>query len=168
MIIEATCQNLTKLKNQISLLSEDQYVKPMEVLNNSTIGMHVRHVLEFYQCLIASKNSKILNYDLRNRDISIETRIKVCLAQIETILQVVCEEKGDFQITLEADYCESEEKECISLQTTYFRELLYNIEHAVHHMAIIKIGMKALGIEGIDDNFGVAASTIRNQKICAQ
>jgi len=49
------------------------------------------------------------------------------------------------------------------------RELQYNIEHAVHHLAIIKIGVKTLEDSfKLDDNFGIAASTIRNKNACAQ
>jgi hypothetical protein len=44
------------------------------------------------------------------------------------------------------------------------RELVYNIEHVVHHMALVKIGLKEL-LPDLDlpDDFGVAVSTIRYQ-----
>lgn len=168
MIIETTCHNLIKLKERIAALSEEEYARPLEVLNQSTIGMHVRHVLEFYECLLESKSSKVVNYDLRKRDITLEMQLDACLKTIEKIVDVISEEKDDFSIVLEADYCETEVAAPISLPTTYFRELLYNIEHGVHHMAIIKIGMRTLGKPETDENFGVAASTIRNKKICAQ
>jgi hypothetical protein len=44
------------------------------------------------------------------------------------------------------------------------RELLYAYDHAVHHLAIIKLGIKAeIPDVEIDSNIGVAASTLRHQ-----
>jgi hypothetical protein len=55
-----------------------------------------------------------------------------------------------------------ENEECITIETNYFRELTYNIEHAVHHMAIMKIGIREVaGQVVIPTSFGVATSTIR-------
>jgi hypothetical protein len=43
-----------------------------------------------------------------------------------------------------------------------FRELAYDLEHSIHHQAIIKIAMKNLNSEyALNENFGVARSTIR-------
>ena len=48
------------------------------------------------------------------------------------------------------------------VESTLDRELIYNIEHAIHHMAMIKIGLKVLAPElHLPENFGVAPSTIR-------
>jgi len=45
------------------------------------------------------------------------------------------------------------------------RELLYAYDHAVHHLAIVKLGIHAEfpGIE-LDDSMGVASSTLRYQQ----
>jgi hypothetical protein len=45
--------------------------------------------------------------------------------------------------------------------------LAYAIDHADHHLAIIKIALNDEGIE-LDDEIGVASSTIRSRKLCAQ
>jgi hypothetical protein len=40
--------------------------------------------------------------------------------------------------------------------------LVYNIEHAVHHMAIMKIGIREVAdYINLPDNFGIAVSTLR-------
>jgi len=50
----------------------------------------------------------------------------------------------------------------IKIDTTSTRELVYNIEHAVHHMAIMKIGVREIASYiKLDPDFGIAASTIR-------
>jgi hypothetical protein len=52
--------------------------------------------------------------------------------------------------------------EFLSIETTATRELVYNIEHAVHHMAIMKIGVREIASYiCLAPDFGIAASTIR-------
>ncbi|MDX1476670.1 MAG: hypothetical protein R3301_03155 [Saprospiraceae bacterium] len=50
------------------------------------------------------------------------------------------------------------------------RELIYNIEHTIHHLAIIKIGLAIIAPDiPLPAHFGVAPSTVKyKQGICAQ
>ena len=54
------------------------------------------------------------------------------------------------------------------IETNYYRELMYNIEHCIHHQAIIKIALLNFGKTEIAENLGVAKSTIEYKKQCAQ
>ena len=50
----------------------------------------------------------------------------------------------------------------MSSVTSVDRELLYCLDHAIHHQALIKIGLKELQIADlVGDDFGVAYSTLR-------
>lgn len=60
------------------------------------------------------------------------------------------------------------EGEAISISTNYYRELVYNLEHCIHHQALIKVALLQLNHVTIDENFGVARSTIEYRKQCAQ
>ncbi len=51
MIHEITREKLSELKELLIQLSNDQIAAPIEALHGSTVGMHMRHILEFYQCL---------------------------------------------------------------------------------------------------------------------
>jgi hypothetical protein len=67
----------------------------------------------------------------------------------------------DSSLALEVGYDVSKD-EFITIATNYSRELVYNIEHAVHHMALIKIGVReAASYIDLPSDFGIAASTIR-------
>ena len=51
------------------------------------------------------------------------------------------------------------------IETNIGRELAYNIEHAVHHMAILKIGLAIVAPEvKVPEGFGVAVSTLRYKR----
>jgi hypothetical protein len=70
-------------------------------------------------------------------------------------------------LKLEVGY-DIEREEFVTIDTTFFRELAYNIEHAVHHMAIVKIGVREVApYITLDKDFGVAASTIRHKEAIA-
>jgi hypothetical protein len=48
------------------------------------------------------------------------------------------------------------------ISTSFERELVYCLDHAIHHQALIKIGLKELDcVDLVNGNFGVAYSTIR-------
>jgi hypothetical protein len=60
------------------------------------------------------------------------------------------------------------EKVTFKVQTNYFRELLYNLEHSIHHQALIKVAvLKNKNIQ-LCSEFGVAKSTIEYRTQCAQ
>jgi hypothetical protein len=54
------------------------------------------------------------------------------------------------------------------IESNYQRELLYNLEHCIHHQAMIKVAIIQSSLVAIDENFGVARSTIEYKKQCAQ
>ena len=170
MIKEIIAANLQQLKEVLFKLSADQFSRKLPVLSHSTIGMHIRHIIEFYEGLLKSGHTKMVNYDARKRNKDLETSPEKCISAINTILYAIGNIRRDFAMQLKANYSMGNEKEVITLQTTFYRELLYNTEHTVHHMAIIKIGIMELEEANInmDENFGVAASTIRNKALCAQ
>ena len=55
--------------------------------------------------------------------------------------------------------------ESLKVPTNEERELVYNIEHAIHHMAIIRIGIENdFPHAHLPDKFGFAYSTIKHLK----
>ncbi len=168
-IIETNTEILTQLQALISQLKNKEYSKKTAVLSDNTIGKHVRHILEFYSCLLIGISNKVVDYDKRERNLFLETDANYANAFIDDLkhrLSIAVRDKP-----LQLDVCFSENSdEKTALQTTYYRELAYNIEHAIHHMAIIKIAIvnEYKHIE-ISNNFGVAYSTIKHQQTqCVQ
>jgi len=168
MIQEVTREKLSELKGLLTQLTDEQLTTPLEVLHGSTLGMHLRHILEFYQCLFLSLDERKLNYDLRKRDKNMEISKKRCLECILWLQKKLHRYTDDVSLELSADYSLEIEEKAIHIKTSYFRELLYNVEHCVHHLAIIKIGIKVLDPSlTLEEHMGVAASTMRNNKACA-
>lgn len=155
---------LDQLDEVVSQLSDHQYQHPIPTLSNATIGQHVRHTLEFFICLIDARNDHKLNYDKRRHDRFIEQETKLTQSVIESIKGFLGKDEADIPLTLEASY-EVDSTEVVRVPSTFYRELAYNIEHTIHHMALIKIGVKtAFPDVQLADHFGVASSTVRYQK----
>lgn len=160
-LIQSSHSILSQLASLIYQIDENDFIKPCPSLGNSSIGQHIRHTLEFLQCLESGCKSGVVNYDKRAHDQLIEQNKDIASSAINRIKEFIDGNHTDFSLKLEVGYnLDSEESQV--MDTNYFRELTYNIEHAVHHMAIIKIGVREVAdYIQLPKEFGIAASTIR-------
>jgi len=159
-IINEVLRELTDVLRQIK---DTEYVLPSAHLSGATIGQHTRHIIELFQCLHTGYNDGIVNYEKRKRDIFIETDRETAVRCIEDVLGHMG--KTDKYITIEAGFASGG---VISVNSSYQRELIYNLEHAIHHMALIRIGINELTAITLPQTFGIAPSTIEYRKKCVQ
>ncbi len=158
---QATFSMLDQVEFVIGQIKNEDYTKPVDVFNNSTIGQHFRHTLEFFQILMAGYDKGLISYDKRNHDKSIETDRSLALEIIKKIKIFIatCDMQKPLKLEVNYDLGNSED---VIVDSNMAREVSYNIEHAIHHMAIIKIGLQALcPYVKLPDGFGVAISTLR-------
>lgn len=165
MQIQQAINNIfSQLSTTLELLSKEEYTIPCERLFGATIGQHVRHIIELFQCLENGYDNNIVNYENRKRDQIIETdKAFACslLPSIYTNLQ-----KPNKDLLLETSYDLSTES--ISISTNFFREIAYNLEHTIHHMALIRVGINEVSNIEIPNEFGVATATIKYRQQCVQ
>ncbi|HEX6226769.1 MAG TPA: hypothetical protein VFZ52_20260 [Chryseolinea sp.] len=161
MNLTDACSNiLSQLTDLVDQIRESDFVKPAETLSNSTVGQHMRHTLEFFLCFEHGFENGMINYDKRAHDKLIESDKFLAMAAIERISDFV-KNLTDKPLKLEVGY-DLEHETFVTIDTTATRELVYNIEHAVHHMAIMKIGVKEIAsYVKLAPDFGIAASTVR-------
>jgi uncharacterized damage-inducible protein DinB len=158
---------LAQLAEVISQLPDADYARPLPVLSGNTIGKHVRHVLEFYELLVDTVQTRQLNYDQRQRNLRLEVDTRLALEYIGRIDQAVGLLNLAHALQLTADLSVENTDESIQIPSSFARELLYNIEHAVHHMALIQVAVNASFPEVIlPQHFGIAYSTVQHQAHC--
>jgi hypothetical protein len=154
-----------QLAGSLGQLSTPQYSQPCQTLFSNTVGQHVRHIIELFQCLENGYHSGVVNYEKRKRDILIETDKEVASRLLVDIHRGLT--KPNKVLTLEACY-DDQVNETITIETNYHREIAYNLEHSIHHMALIRVGIREISAIQLPDDFGVASSTIKYRKQCAQ
>lgn len=162
MQLTQTCSAILKqLSDLVGQLSDSEFTQPSPTLNHSTVGQHLRHTLEFFICLEQGYEKGLVNYDNRPHDKLIESDRFIALNTIARIQDFIAIHKTDTPLQLEVGY-NAHNTDCVTVSTNYWRELTYNIEHAVHHMAIMKIGINDVAKHvRLPKDFGVAVSTLR-------
>ena len=162
MLLPSIKNTLTELSDLLSQLSSEDYRFPCPALSNSSIGEHTRHSIEMFQCLENQYEAGIVNYDNRKRDYMLQTDTAFAKNAIESVIENL--NKPNKKIVLH-QIIDGEE---LHIDSNYHRELLYNLEHCIHHQALIKVAVLQNDNIQIDENFGVARSTIEFRKQCAQ
>lgn len=154
-----------QLADSLNQLSQEEYSQPCKTLFNNTIGQHVRHIIELFQCLEKGYESGVVNYEKRKRDTAIEVDKELAsrlLLEVHGGLS-----KANKALTLEASY-DDHTTDPILFDTNYNREIAYNLEHTIHHMALIRVGINEISSIELPEDFGVASSTVKYRKQCAQ
>lgn len=149
---------LLKLIHAIGELTQEEYNQKFQLLSGGSIGEHTRHIIELFQQLNKGYDSGIINYDKRARDKRLQEDIDFAIEAIAYIIQALAKENK--LLELESMYHQNS----FPISSSYFRELMYNIEHCIHHQAIIKIALLYLNKSDLDNDFGYAKSTIAFKK----
>lgn len=151
-----------QLTGLLDRLTDDQYTAATDIFSGASIGKHYRHIIEFFQCVYLANETETICYDNRLRDTRMENdRIfaKKSLKDLKSELGEVDNEKF---LTLIGALGIDDQLSGSYMLTSLLRELHYAIEHAIHHMAIIRMGVKQAFPEVyISVDFGVAPSTLR-------
>ena len=155
-----TSQILHQVAELVGQLNNEQYTQSMSVLTDNSVGKHIRHIVVFYQCLLNGISAGQIDYDKRERNLLLETDRNYAQDAIRKIINNTAV-IHDRPLTLDMAYGDG----TCTVNTSIFRELAYNIEHVIHHLAIIKIGIKTHYPEvPLPENLGVAYPTVKYQQ----
>ena len=160
-------QALRDLQTVLLQIPNHLYSQSIAVMYSASIGQHVRHIIEFYLCLQEQLNGGRVDYDLRKRNLELERSPKAAVEAIELICDWLHHIKAhkDINLYLIVNYDCENAKNKEEVQSSLKRELIFNVEHCIHHSAIIKIALHLLAPSIIlPAHFGVAPSTVRYQK----
>ncbi|HLA58712.1 MAG TPA: hypothetical protein VK622_08125 [Puia sp.] len=162
---KAVQQVFLQLTDSLNQLQPDQYIHSCKYLSGNTIGQHVRHIIEMFQCLDAGYQNGEVDYEKRKRDKQIETNKEFAADLLKEISRQISRDNKTLYLLTYYDELQDQPDK---ISTNYFREIAYNLEHTIHHMALIRVGLRELGDLPVDDSYGVASSTLKYRKQCAQ
>jgi hypothetical protein len=152
---------VSDLSSALDNCAPERYTLPLPLLSGASIGEHTRHVVEFFQCVSNAFETEEVDYALRARNRKIETDKDFALQILNDVTVLLDMPNKPMQLCLG-----KQDGVMVMVDSNLYREIAYNIEHAIHHMAIIKIGLKSLQIQ-VKEDFGVAPSTLQHRAACA-
>ena len=164
-VITAIQYQLRHLKEVLQQLHSEDYTRKSVYMSGATVGQHSRHIIELLQCLLLGYEVSIVDYDSRKRNIVLETNHGYAIEMLDGLAVSIIQK--DKPLTFFSSYHESGDA-AVQMQTTYMRELAYNLEHTIHHMALLKAAFIEFGITIAQENFGVAYATIQYRQSCVQ
>lgn len=169
-IIGLVDSNLHTLDTAIKLLVDlpsDLYTKVQKPYFESSLGKHLRHIVDHYLCFKRDFLEGTIDYDQRHRDCQLEIdkdyAVSVC-RDIQKFLKVLVADGFEADHPLQVLMCT--DVQIPAGEKTYSsigRELQFLQGHSVHHFALMATIIKLAGVE-IYEDFGVAPSTINHNK----
>lgn len=162
---QGTKYMISQMVELLDAIEDEHYRSQLSLFKGSTIGQHFRHISDFYLCFIAGLEAGIIDYANRARNGLIETETEIAKSVFEDILRKIEQCDEGRLIDVRVDFTDEFGVERPIVTSSVGRELMYAYDHAVHHLAMIKMGVRvAFPFYEINDKIGVAPSTLKHWK----
>ena len=160
-ILDAAVAILAQGEDLLRALSAENYTRRVPLAFNACIGGHYRHCLDHFTSLLRGLDADEVDYDHRERDARIESQPDFGLAltqrmraQLERLPLGALD--APVRARCEVSYAHGDSPVTGS---TFGRELVYAIAHAIHHYALISVMARLMDAK-LPEHFGVAPSTV--------
>jgi uncharacterized damage-inducible protein DinB len=155
--IRANVQLLGNLSKTIVTLTAAQYT--WQYKNSaSSIGKHVRHIIDHYTCFFRTLAESYVDYDNRTRVSVLETSVDAASSILNEIVRQLSDLRhltpGQISVYISIDPNER----VAPVESNLKRELLFLQSHTLHHMAVIQLMLDLLGSQ-VEPEFAYAPST---------
>jgi hypothetical protein len=98
-----------------------------------------------------------IDYINRNRNLFLESDRNLAQSELISLVSKIRLSDKQLRVVVENSY----EMDVQEVFTTFFREVIYNTEHSVHHLALIRVALIEMKLDVVNADFGVANSTIK-------
>jgi uncharacterized damage-inducible protein DinB len=150
-LVEQNQQILLQIQELLDAVPAPTYQQSYAPVDSS-MGTHVRHVLEFYRLFLKGLRSAPVTYERRRRDPALERdrgRIGAEVAQLQSGLAAIT---GDQPLAV--THCGD-----TLAQSSIVRELQFLLDHATHHLAMVNIVGRLAGVT-LPPALGIAQATL--------
>jgi uncharacterized damage-inducible protein DinB len=152
---------LRQTEELIGDLTTAQYARHHDALGCSSIGKHARHITGHYEAFLSG--CALIDYDDRVRGTAVERcprsgrqSLRNLGGQLAGWAVALPDAMQSLLVRYTVD--EHDAEHSAELQSSVCRELVFLSNHTLHHMAIIGILARAMGVTPVQ-SFGVARST---------
>ena len=174
MLLSATIDSLGQINTIVNLIKQHSPDMVEHLFVEQRIGTHIRHVHDHFKALHAGRTSGTVDYNRRSRNSQAETNIAICEEEHQWLLAAMSDavpRNFALRVISEIDCFERKNTE---ISSNLDRELLYLINHTIHHVAIIKLILEHHKID-VPAYIGLAPGTAtylrqlnESAKSCAQ
>ena len=152
-----------QIDHLLEQIEPHDYRRPLPEFDGSTLGQHFRHILEFFQCLEKGCVEKLVDYASRERNLLYEDNPALAARAFGDFVQFLDVVQEDLKLDVKAEFGGLE---CPVYNSTLGRELLFVYDHAIHHLAIIKIGIRCHFPDiQTEQDLGLSPSTIKSRQL---
>lgn len=152
-----------QINQVLEQLEPHEYRQQLTEFEGSTLGQHFRHILEFFQCLEQGIHSGSIDYAGRERNLLYEDNPRLTAAAFSSFADALAVFHASDTVDIRAEFGGQERP---SYSSTVGRELMFVYDHAIHHLAIIKIGLRCQFPHiRSDKDLGVSPSTIKAREM---
>ena len=163
-MIPAIVKNLNRGINLLNSINDQEYANNSTAPYYSSIGIHMRHILDVFQCIFDGVESGQIDLSARQRNGLAETKVVIGLAYFDEILSLlnkVDEKDLDKLVEVKDDLGLG----MITANYTIAAALIQAHSHAIHHFASIGYIISQMGINLPDGDFGYNPTTPRGDMI---
>ena len=163
-MIEAILKNLYRGIQLLDCISDEEYSNTTIAPYYSSIGGHMRHILDVFDCIFDGLDSGSINLINRKRNTLAENYTNYGISYFDsTIKKMKLLENTDFNRIIEVT--DDLGLGVVSANYTVSGILIQAHSHAIHHFASVGYVISQLGIELPDDDFGFNPTTPRKDKV---
>lgn len=157
LIIKSNIQTLEKADVILSKLSNELLSDATTAPYYSSIGSHMRHILDFYNCIFNISDENKIDLTIRSRNTLIENSCEAAKMYLNTTLETL--KKIDNHSNKAIIVIDDLGLGAIEIATTLESILAQANSHTIHHYAIINYILNNLNITIEDPNFGFNYTT---------
>ena len=156
-IVLSTLKTLNKTNQLLTILSDEQLSNSSIPPYKSSIGSHIRHILDFYDCILNKQSENLVDLTLRKRNLIVETNSTAALQYCNEIVnKLKCSSYNFEEQVLVIDDLGMGKIEIMYTLGALFAQAN---SHTIHHYAIINYILEGLNISINDSEFGYNPTT---------
>lgn len=161
-MISAITANLDRGVKLLNSISDEQYSNTSIAPYYSSIGRHMRHILDVFDCIFEGLSEGKIDLSARKRNEEVELKIQEGLLYFDKIRkELLVLNSFDFeQVVLVVDDLGMGK---VEQKYTLGGLLIQAHSHAIHHFASLGYIISQLGIEIPDEDFGFNPTTPKNE-----
>lgn len=161
VIIESCLKTLEKTKFLLDNLDDETLCDSSVSPYYSSIGCHIRHVLDFYDCILNVNSENIIDLTARSRNKEVES--ECCKAK--EYLNSITQKLSNLSLNKNKPVDVIDDLGLGKIKMPYTISAIYSQanSHTIHHYAIINYILEGLNIAFNDSDFGYNPSTPKEE-----